>query len=200
MTQWNVKGIYMEACNCEAVCPCIFFSPPTEGACNALVGWRIEEGRFGDVSLDGLNAALLVHAPGNMKDGGWKVALYVDDRADEQQTEALGGIFSGQAGGHLAALGPLIGEVLGLKPAKIDFDGSGKTFKLSVDGLGRAEIEALGGQGDGPVQVSGHPLAISPGEPATVARSSTLSFSDHGISCDVNGKTAMFSPFRYAAA
>jgi len=199
MTDWSVRGTYMEACNCEAVCPCIFFSPPTDGECTVLIGWRIDEGRFGDVSLNGLNAALLAYAPGHMKDGGWKVALYLDDRADEKQAEALGGIFSGQAGGHLAALGPLIGEVLGVRPAKISFDGSDKTFKLSVDGLGGAEIEALSGQGGGAVQVSGHPLAISPGEPATVSRSTSVKFSDHGIACDVSGKTAMFSPFSYAA-
>lgn len=199
MTDWSVRGTYMEACNCEAVCPCIFFSPPTEGECTVLVGWRVEEGRYGEVSLDGMNAALLAYAPGNMKDGGWKVALYVDERADEKQADALGSIFSGQAGGHLAALGPLIGEVLGVRPAKISFDGLDKTFKLSVDGLGSAEIEALSGQGGGPVQVSGHPLAISPGVPATVSRSTAVKFSDHGISCDVSGKTAMFAPYSYAA-
>jgi hypothetical protein len=199
MTDWSVRGTYMEACNCEAVCPCIFFSPPTDGECTVLIGWRIDEGQYGDVSLNGLNAALLAYAPGHMKDGGWKVALYLDDRADEKQAEALGGIFSGQAGGHLAVLGPLIGEVLGVRPAKIEFDGADKTFKLSVGGLGSAEIEALNGQGGGAVQVSGHPLAISPGEPATVSRSTSVKFSDHGISCDVSGKTAMFSPFSYAA-
>lgn len=199
MTAWTVNGTYMEACNCEAVCPCFFFSPPTDGECTVLVGWRVEDGSFGDVSLAGLNAALLAYAPGNMKDGNWKVALYVDERADESQREALTGIFSGQAGGHISALGPLIGEVLGVRPAKISFDGQGKSFKLNVEGLGQAEIEGLSGQGDGPVQVSGHPLAISPGVPGTVAHSSVLSFSDHGISCDVSGKTAMFAPFHYSA-
>ena len=199
MTEWSVRGTYMEACNCEAVCPCIFFSPPTDRECNVLVGWQVDEGRHGDTSLNGLNVALLAHAPGNMKDGDWKVALYIDDRADEKQTEALGGIFSGQAGGHLAALGPLIGEVLGLRPAKIEFEGADKNFRLFVEGLGSAEIEALSGQGDGVVQVSGHPLAISPGVPVTVSRGTSVRFSDHGISCDVNGKTAMFAPFSYAA-
>ncbi|PJK28004.1 DUF1326 domain-containing protein [Minwuia thermotolerans] len=199
MTDWNVQGTYMEACNCEAVCPCIFFSPPTEGDCTVLIGWRIDKGSYGDVSLDGLNAALLAYAPGNMKDGGWKVALYTDDRADEKQAEALGAIFSGQAGGHLAALAPMIAEVLGARPALIDFDGSDKSFSLAVEGVGRAEIEAISGQGGGTAQVSGHPLAISPGEPAVVARGTNVAFSDHGLSCEADGRTAMFAPFRYAA-
>lgn len=199
MPNWSVKGTYMEACNCEAVCPCIFFSPPTEGDCTVLIGWQIASGTYGDVSLDGLNAAIAAYAPGNMKDGDWKVALYTDERANDAQSEALAGIFSGQAGGHLSALGPLIGEVLGVRPARISFEAADKRFKLEVDGAGSAEIEAIEGQGGGAVQVSGHPLAISPGVPATVARSTGLSISDHGLSCEVSGRNAIFAPFSYAA-
>ncbi len=75
MSNWMVKGTYLEACNCEAICPCIVFSPPTEGSCTALVGWHIDEGRHQGTVLDGLNAALLVHSPGEMKDGNWPVIL-----------------------------------------------------------------------------------------------------------------------------
>ncbi len=93
-----------------------------------------------------------------------------DDRASETQAQALAGIFSGQAGGHLSALGPLIGEVLGVRPAKIAFDGYDKQFSLSVDGVGATDIAAMEGQDGGLVQVTGHPLAITPGQPGTVAR------------------------------
>jgi hypothetical protein len=84
---------------CEVACPCIFFSPPTEGECNVVVGWHVDKGRHGDTALDGLNAALIAYAPGNMKDGQLKVALYLDDRGDDRQQAALQGIFSGAEGG-----------------------------------------------------------------------------------------------------
>ena len=91
----SVEGTYIEACNCEVACPCIFLSPPTEGECKVVVGWHIDKGHHGDAVLDGLNAALIAYAPGNMKDGQWTVALYLDDRGDDQQKAALQGIFSG---------------------------------------------------------------------------------------------------------
>lgn len=199
MATWNIKGNYVEACDCEAVCPCIFFSPPTNGTCTVMIGWHIDEGSFDGTSLDGLNAALLAHSPGHMKDGNWKVALYVDKRADEAQNQALMGIFSGQAGGHIANLGPLISEVLGASSAAISINASAGDFSLSVDGLGSAEAQAIEGQGGGAVTVAGHPLAVSPGETAIVARTSKLNLHDHDYSLELSGKTAMSAPFSYSS-
>jgi len=199
MANWKVEGTYVEACNCEAVCPCIFFSPPTEGSCTVMIGWHVDRGEFDGTSLDGLNAALLAHSPGHMKDGNWKVALYVDERADGAQNQALTGIFSGQAGGHIANLGPVIGEVLGVKSAAIQVDASGGNFSLSVSGLGRAEARMIEGQGGGSVTVAGHPLAVAPGEPAVVGRSSRLELNDYGFRLDIRDRTAMSAPFSYSS-
>ncbi|MFT5975744.1 MAG: hypothetical protein ACI9YO_001923 [Gammaproteobacteria bacterium] len=197
MLIWNIKGTYVEACNCETVCPCIFFSPPTDDSCTVMLGWHIDEGEFDGTALDGLNTALLVHSPGNMKDGNWKVALYVDERANEAQNLALMGIFSGQAGGHIANLGPLISEVLGARSAAIRLDTSAGNFSFSVDGVGSAEALAIEGQGGGAVTVAGHPLAISPGETAIVGRASKFEIDDHGFTLDMKGKAALSAPFSY---
>jgi hypothetical protein len=132
---WRVRGTYIEACNCEVACPCIFFSPPTEGECKVVVGWHIENGHHGDIIVDGLNAALVAFAPGNMKDGEWKVALYLDQRGDDKQRAALQGIFSGADGGHIAKLRPFIGQVLGVRAARITFEEKPKArFRFEVDG------------------------------------------------------------------
>lgn len=101
---WNVKGRYFEACNCEAACPCVFLSPPTEDDCTVLVGWHIDKGEFDGTGLDGLNVALAVHSPGHMAKVQWRAALSFDERASEAQSQALAAIFSGQAGGHPARL------------------------------------------------------------------------------------------------
>ena len=195
---WTVEGTYVEACNYEVACPCIFLSPPTEGECKVLVGWHIDKGRHGDTVLDGLNAALIAFAPGHMMKGQWNVALYLDKRGDDKQQAALQGIFSGAQGGHLANLGPLIGQVLGARPAEITFDkGANARFRLVVEGAASTEIEPIEGQGGGTVEITGHPLAVSPGYPATVSRSSGLKIDDYGISCDIAGRNGLFAPFAY---
>src|SRR5262245_54622066 len=109
---WRVDGVYAEACSCDSMCPCVLTWAPTQGYCQALISWHIDRGNFGDIRLDGLNSTLSIYSPGHILKGGWKVALYVDERGDPQQRDALAGIYSGRAGGPLAGLAPLIAEVM----------------------------------------------------------------------------------------
>ena len=196
---WNVKGSYFEACNCEAACPCVFLSPPTEDDCTVLVGWHIEKGQFDDKHLDGLNVAMAVHSPGHMAEEKWRAALYLDDRASEDQAQALAGIFSGQAGGHPARLATHIGEVLGAGPASIEFEDEGKRTSMKIAGVADVAIAAAIGQGDSEITVDKHPLAISPGFPAVVARSEYLSYDDHGMKWEVAEKNGFYAPFEYTS-
>jgi hypothetical protein len=195
---WNLKGQYFEACNCEAACPCVFLSPPTEDDCTVLVGWHIDEGEFEGTKLDGLNVALAVYSPGHMAKVKWQAALYLDDRASEAQGQALGAIFSGQAGGHPARLAGHIGEVLGAGPASIEFEQSGKRTSMKIAGIADVAINAIAGQGDAEVSVKNHPLAISPGFPGVVSRSEHLVYEDHGMHWELAEKNGFYSPFKYA--
>ncbi|MBV8482173.1 MAG: DUF1326 domain-containing protein [Verrucomicrobia bacterium] len=199
-TSWKVSGDYFETCNCEVACPCIFVSPPTNGDCTALLAWHIDQGSFGDVKLDGLNAVLAVNSPGHMMDGKWKVALYVDEHANQGQQDALTQIFSGQAGGHLAALGPLIGEVLGAKTAPIEYQVDGKKRSMSVGEIAAAEIEAISGQDGSDVTVASAPFAAVPGVSFVVAKSKQARFSDHGLEWELSNKNGFYSPFTYQSA
>jgi hypothetical protein len=194
---WHLRGTYIESCNCAAACPCLFLSDPTEGDCTVLIGWHIDEGHDDVVKLDGLNVAMAVHSPGNMAKVKWNVALYCDSRADAKQEAAVHRIFGGQAGGHPAALASHVGRVVGAAKAPIEFSRQDGTFHLLVSGIADLQIEQMTGQGGGPVQVSGHPLAIAPGFPATQAKSKSLTYADHGMSWKLSGRTAFFSPFEY---
>lgn len=196
---WNLKGQFFEACNCEAACPCVFLSPPTEDDCTALVGWHIDKGQFDGTDLDGLNVALAVHSPGHMAEVKWKVALYLDDRASESQAKALGAIFSGQAGGHPARLATHIGEVLGAGPAAIEFESADRRTSMKIAGIADVAITAAAGQGDAEIHVANHPLAISPGFPAVVAHSEHFRYEDHGMKWEVAEKNGFYSPFEYAS-
>src|SRR5947209_19632583 len=104
---FRVAGNYFESCSCDVSCNCIFLGLATQDHCDVVVGWHITEGQQDDVDLRGLNAAMVIRSPKRMLDGNWQVALYLYERANHAQAQALGAIISGQADGHLAILGPL---------------------------------------------------------------------------------------------
>lgn len=195
---WKLDGTYTEACTCDASCPCLVLSDPTEGMCTALVGWHIERGQYGSMSLDGLNVAVGVHTPGNMREKDWKAVLFVDERASDEQRNALTAIFGGQAGGHPARIAEHIAQVTGVHFVPIAFETDGRRGRLVVGEVGLSEWEPIAGQGGGDVTVQGHPLAISPGHAAVIGRAQQAWLRDEDISFDRSGRQAMVAPFSYA--
>ena len=195
----KLEGTCFESCNCEAACPCVFLSKPTEDECGVLIAWHIDKGKFEDVALDGLNVAFAVRSPGHMAQVKWDAAVYLDKRANDKQKDALTKIFGGQAGGHPAALASHMGKILGLASVPIDYQAKGKQRSMKIPNVAEMSIEALEGQGGAEITVSNHPLCIAPGNPAVTARSKTLSYKDHGMSWELSGKSGFFSPFQYAA-
>src|SRR6266849_923558 len=144
-TRWQITGDYFENCNCDVVCPCLLSpnqplsSRPTAGACEVAFGFHIDRGSYGAATLDGLNVAMIARTPGPMAQGNWSVALYLDERANEQQRQAIQAIFTGAVGGPIAALAPLMSTVLGVKALPITFrfrgrDGNWRR-KKHLDGL-----------------------------------------------------------------
>src|SRR5918996_5526243 len=135
---WQIQGQYMETCNCAYLCPCIVTNltgKPTEGGCKAVIGMQIEKGQKDGVKLDGLAFALVVSSPGPMADGDMTVGLIVDERADQQQTDAIAAISTGAEGGPMAVLAPLVRHVAGIGNRPIRFDAHGMTFAFKAGGL-----------------------------------------------------------------
>src|SRR5205823_5991420 len=131
--------------------------------CDVVIGWHITDGQQDNVDLKGLNAAMVVRSPKRMLDGNWQVALYLDDKATQEQAQALGAIFSGQAGGHLAALGPLIGKVAGVTSAPITFETQDGKRRLKVGNAIDGEISELkGGDGQTAPVISNAPFGALP--------------------------------------
>ena len=194
---WSLNGTYFETCNCNAACPCVFLSPPTDDECNVLIGWHIDNGHFDEISLNNFNVALAVHSPGHMLEVKWNAAVYLDDKANEAQKDALLKIFSGQAGGHPSLLAAHIGTVLGVKSVAIDYQAHGKKRSLRINDVAEAEIEAIDGQGGAEITVTNHPLCVAPGYSAVTAKSNRLLFNDHGLNWDISDKNGFYSPFSY---
>ena len=199
---WSVKGNYFESCNCDLVCPCIFLEPPTEGFCEAQVGWTIDEGNLDGVDLSGRKVAAWLHAPckgetGNLTDGGWSLALYVDDGATDEQFNAICELWSGNHGGHLAVIASLVGEVMSAEKAPITIEDTSEKKVLKIGDVGHEELVAVAGMDGGAVKVSNMPLAVAPPYDIQVFKSVKNTYTGNGKNFSQSGKVGLASPFAY---
>jgi hypothetical protein len=194
---WQLHGSYFETCNCVTACPCVWLEPPTEGECKLLVAWHIEKGYLNHINLDGLNLALACYAQDNMKNGGWQAALYVDERSNEQQFNALTQIFSGQAGGHPEILMSFVGRVLGIQKVKIEFQAENNQRKLIIPNIAQAEISGIQGISGGNATINNPPLCVVPSHAANVARSKHYQYRDYGHDWTFSERNGYYSEFDY---
>ncbi len=97
--KWFFEADFIQACNCDYGCPCEFSAPPTKGYCEGMVAWRINNGKFGEVSLNGIGLALAVRWPKAIHEGNGTAVLLCDEKANPPQRDALLQIASGKAGG-----------------------------------------------------------------------------------------------------
>jgi hypothetical protein len=118
---WRVTGDWFDVCKCSIPCPCEFAQTPTYGDCDGILAYNIKKGSYGETPLDGLNVLAVGSFKGNIWAGDGKtklnMAFFFDERASEQQREALNMIFSGKAGGFMAEIAKLAGEVRGIEYA-----------------------------------------------------------------------------------
>jgi len=131
LTPWHVQGEYLEACNCEAICPCRMIGGTaggrsTYGECFGLLSWHIERGSARKLELCGLNVALACRYHDDEPGSPWSIVLYVDEHADPEQRVALEAIFLGAAGGERILRLPWVRKsrnVLDVRTSRIDFNG-----------------------------------------------------------------------------
>ena len=205
-TRWQIAGDYFENCNCDVVCPCLFSpnapltSMPTAGACEVAFGFHVDRGSYGDIPLDGLNVALAARTPGVMAEGNWSVALYLDERANEQQRQALQAIFTGSVGGPVAALAPLISTVLGVKTVPITFHKEGKRRSVEIPSVMQLSVQALPSMNpDEEIWAkTGHPFA--PTSLAMAVGEEKSTWTDYGMRWDNAGKNAHYAPISWSNA
>jgi hypothetical protein len=147
---YRVRGTYLESCNCDAPCPCrrIEGRPggrSSRGICDGALSWSIEDGSAGDVDLAGLTVVLASRYSDDEEGSPWTFALFVDERGDTAQREALGQVFSGVLGGTALEHFPWAwkaSDPLGVEPARIEIDhtpgrgsfGAGRAVSVRVSG------------------------------------------------------------------
>jgi hypothetical protein len=189
---WNLSGSYVETCSCELMCPCnlSFSHGATYDFCRVTLVFNILDGAVDGTDVSGRKVALIADTPKVMTDGNWRVGVFIDDAASDAQFDKLLKVFSGQLGGPMAGLAPLIGEMLGVQRAAIEVEDDGLRHRVRVDDVIDFEIEDIvpfGVETGEPVRFSGmfHPA----GSDLTMAEAKRSRINAFGI--EYEGKTGL---------
>jgi hypothetical protein len=198
---WNLTGSYAETCSCELMCPCnlSFDHGATYDYCRATLAFDLRAGDVEGTDVAGRRVVLIIDTPKVMTDGNWRLGVYVDQDASDEQFDKLVKVFGGQLGGPMAALAPLVGEVVGAERARIDLSDDGLRHSVRVADTIDFVIEDIvpfGVETGEPVRFSGmfHPV----GSDLTMAEAKHTRINAFGISYE--GRTGLStSSFSWAA-
>jgi hypothetical protein len=198
---WKLEGSYFETCSCDVVCPCTasFALGATLDRCRVVLVFNVTKGEVDGTDVSGLKVAAVADTPKVMSEGNWRLGVFIDAAASDEQAEKLGAVFSGAVGGPMQALGPLVGESLGVERAPIDVQEDGLRHSVRIGDAVDFEIEDVvpfGPESADPVKLTGvfHPA----GHELTVARATRSKIDAFGISYDANAAFSR-SEFSWAA-
>ena len=198
---WNLQGRYFENCSCEMPCPCTvsFDAGADYERCNALLAFHVDSGEVEGVDVSGLTVAVVADAPKVMTEGNWRVALAMDESASDEQADKLGKVFGGELGGPMEMLAPLIGELLGVERAPIDFAAEDGRHRVKIGDSTEIEVEDV------------VPFGVETGEPAkltdvfhpaattlTVGKATRSRVSLVGLEFSAEGKSGFSAPFTWS--
>jgi hypothetical protein len=198
---WQLEGSYFETCSCDVVCPCTasLTLGATHDRCRVTLVFNVKDGDVEGIDVSGLAVAAVADTPKVMSEGNWRLGVFIDAAASDEQAEKLGAVFSGALGGPMQALGPLVGENLGVERAPIEVREEGLRHSVRIGDAVDFEIEDVvpfGSDAGEPVRLAGvfHPA----GPELTVARATRSRIDAFGIRYDGNAAFSR-SPFSWAA-
>ena len=155
---WKLKGTYFETCSCEVVCPCT--ASLALGAdydrCRVTLVFNVAEGDVDGTDVSGLTVAAIADTPKVMTEGNWRLGVFIDAAASDDQAAKLGAVFGGQLGGPMAGLTPLIGESLGVERATIEVREDGLVHSVKIGDSVDFEVEDV------------VPFGVETGKPARI--------------------------------
>ena len=197
---WRIEGSYFESCSCNVVCPCTasLALGATHDRCKVVLVFKIVRGEIEGVDVGGLAVAAVADTPKVMSEGNWRIGVFIDAAASDEQAEQLGRVFSGALGGPMAGLAPLLSENLGVIRAPIEVRDEGLRHSVRIGDAVDLEVEDVvpfGVQTGEPARLTGifHPA----GSELTIARATHSSIDAFGIQYEAN---AGFSNSRFAWA
>lgn len=197
---WNIEGTYFETCSCDLMCPCNFSFDhgATYDYCRVTLVFDIARGEIEGTDVGGRKVAAIADTPKVMTDGNWRLGMFVDEDASDEQVEKLAGVFGGQKGGPMALLAPLVGELLGVERARFEVSEEGLAHAVKIGEVIDFEVQDIvpfGVESGEPVRLTGifHPV----GSEVTAAEATRSTIDAFGIAYE--GKTGLSAPFSWAA-
>ncbi|WP_458204828.1 DUF1326 domain-containing protein [Haladaptatus sp. NG-SE-30] len=198
--QWNLEGDYVEACNCDVACQCIWLEPPDDEVCRASLVWDIENGQYGDTDLSGLSVGMLIYTEEGVMfdpDTGWHVVLIVDDEADDEQQAALEEIYFGRAGGIWGPVADTHFETTEVTTAPFSFERDESEFSVSIGDAVAMETVGKVGFNEEIGTISPYPLTKSLEAKTGKSTTATVAYDDE-YTWDVGGNNSYFCDFELA--
>jgi hypothetical protein len=195
---YQLEGTLLEVCSCDTLCPCWIGEDPDQGTCDSIVAYHLDKGTIRGVDVGGLSLVSAVKIPGNVLEGNWRQLVLVDDKATDEQADALLDAFGGKLGGPLADLAQLIGEVVAVERASISHeivDGAGT---LTVGDRIHCEMHPYTGPDGTTTTLNNSIFSTVPGSPAYVSKadSQKVEIPEHGYQWAYEGKNAIQSDWK----
>jgi hypothetical protein len=195
---YSLQGTLLEACSCGVMCPCWIGEDPDSGECYAIVGYHFDRGEITGLDVSDLSLVIVAHIPGNILAGHWDVVVLVDDRATEQQREAVLAAFTGKLGGPLTDVYQLIGTVRGVEDVPIRHAVAGGAGTLEIPGVIEADMEPYRGPDGSVTTVQNSIFSTVPGSPAWVSKAerNRVDLPQYGMSWEYEGRNAIQADWR----
>ncbi|MGZ4216537.1 MAG: DUF1326 domain-containing protein [Solirubrobacteraceae bacterium] len=186
---WKLDGSYFETCSCNVVGPCTasFALGATHERCMVTLVFNVKNGEVEGTDVSGLTVAAVADTPKVMSEGNWRLGVFIDAAASPEQAEKLGGVFSGALGGPMEALGPLVGESLGVERAPIEVQEDGLRHSIRIGDVVDFEIEDVvpfGVESGQPARLTGifHPA----GSELTISHATRSKINAFGVDYEAN--------------
>ena len=199
---YHLEGRLLEVCNCRVLCPCWIGEDPDYGTCDTIVAWHFDKGTVDGVDVSGHTIAMIAHVPGNILQGNWTAAVYLDDKVSAQQEQALLGVYTGQKGGPIAELAKLVGKVASVQKVPITFTVAGGNGTIKIGDAGLAELEPYKNAAGDTTTLANTVFSTVPGAPVFVGKARQYQTKNHaGLGKDINikGHNALQSTFVFDA-
>jgi hypothetical protein len=199
---YQLEGKLLEVCNCNVLCPCWIGEDPDNGTCDSVVAYQIDRGAIDGTNVSGLTLALVAYIPGNVLQGNWRVAVFVDDKASPEQQNALLNVWTGKLGGPVADLAKLVGEVVTVQRAPITFTVSEGEGTLKIGDVVDTIMSPYRGPTGNVTTLNESVFSTIPGSPAYVSKATRYrrSTTQYGLNdVDLQNSNAIQGTFRFVA-
>jgi hypothetical protein len=198
---YQLEGSLLEVCTCNILCPCWVGEDPDGGTCDGLFAWHIDKGTVNGTDVSGRTFGFVAHIPGNVLDGNWRIVVFLDDGASEEQQQALLDVWTGKLGGPVADLAQLVGEVLGMERVPVTYKVEGVKGTMKYGDYATATLEPFKGATGESTALHDTIFTTIPGSAAFVgkAESYKVDLPKYGFNIDLEGHNAVQGSFRFAA-